>query len=176
MQMLEFARDLTGRRTLRTLVLCIGALLCTGIQPESQATAAVAGDLALVVLRLPSDVDSPKRTLLWAALRNRSARTRVFCVAGWGYAQLTVRGKSLAQTSPHACSSRDSFRVVGAQETLYWPLMLPIVAPPVDVTVRLEVTLVETAIQNPRQRSEQEVRWEGSLTTATSEARKLFEK
>ena len=172
----RLARHLTGRRTLRLLAVCIAALLCAGIRLECQAPAGVAEDVSLAVLRLPSDVDGRRRMLLWAALRNRSARARVICVAGWTYKQESVRGQSAAQTSPHACSSRDSFRVVGAHETLYWPLILPVAAPPFDVRFRLTLSLVETAIQNPRQRSEQEVSWEGSLTTATSESKKLFGK
>jgi hypothetical protein len=176
MQMLELARDLIGRKALRTLAICLGALLCTGIRVECRPAPAVADDVSLVVLRLPSDVDGRRRMLLWAALRNGTARARVICVAGWGYKQDSVRGPSAAQTSPHACSSRDSFRIVGPHETLYWPLILPVVPPPVDVKFRLALTLVETTVENPRQRSEQEVSWEGSLTTATSESKRLFGK
>ena len=40
--------------------------------------------------------------------------------------------KAAASTSPHACSSMDFFRIVGARETLYCPLLLPVAAPPVE--------------------------------------------
>lgn len=174
MQTLELARDLISKTNVWIAALCVGALLCTSSSRAWPLSTGVIDDLSLDVLRLPSDVDNRERTLLWAVLRNRRDRARVMCVAGWGYAQLSVRGQSAAQTSPHACGSLDSFRIVAANETLYWPIMLPVDAPPVDNKLRLEVTIVEREIHSPQQHVDHDLSWEGTLAKASSDARKLF--
>jgi hypothetical protein len=79
--------------------------------------------------------------------------------------------------SPHACSSLDVFRIVAAKETLYWSLLLPVAAPPVDTKIRLQLTIVEREMNDrARQLPHQALSWEGTLLNASSEARKLFGK
>jgi hypothetical protein len=98
------------------------------------------------------------------------------CVAGWGYQSKSARGQSSAERSPHACSSVDVFRVVGANETLYSPIMVPVAAPPLDTRIRVELTIIERESLDMRRRVKHDLSWEGSLSDAASEARRLFDK
>jgi hypothetical protein len=60
--------------------LSLGALFSTIVLQASSQPLRVAADLSLAVLRLPSDVDSRNRTLLWAAVQNRTDDARLICV------------------------------------------------------------------------------------------------